>query len=128
MVFDPRLLDQRRRRARAMAAPGADFLLRAVADDIVDRLGAVKREFGLAADLGTPGPHLAAALRGSGQVGHVVRIDRLAEAGRAEMLTRFLLNLEKSGYFSEVLLTRQSLSKQRGRKRLQFELRLKEKA
>lgn len=52
----------------------------------------------------------------------------VAEAQRAEVLTRFLLNLEKSEYFSEVLLTRQSLRTVRGRKRLQFELRLKEKS
>lgn len=51
----------------------------------------------------------------------------VAEAARAEALTRFLLNLEKSDHFSEVLLTRQSLRTARGRKRLQFELRLKEK-
>lgn len=52
----------------------------------------------------------------------------VAEAERAEVLTRFLLNLEKSGHFSEVLLTRQSLRTARGRKHLQFELRLKEKS
>jgi SAM-dependent methyltransferase len=79
-VFDLRLLDRRRRRALATAAPGADFLLRAVADDLVDRLGAVKRGFGLAVDLGTPGRHLLEALRRSSQVGRLVRIDRLAEA------------------------------------------------
>lgn len=77
-VFDLRLLDQRRRRALAIAEPGADFLLRAVAEDLVDRLGAVKREFEVAVDLGTPGPVLTDALRAGGQVEQVFRIDRLA--------------------------------------------------
>ena len=52
----------------------------------------------------------------------------VAEAQRAEALSLLLLKLEQSGYFSEVLLTRQSLRTARGRKHVQFEMRLKEKS
>ena len=41
-LFDPNVLMQRRR--RALAAP-AGFLLRRVAEDTADRLGAVLRDF-----------------------------------------------------------------------------------
>lgn len=51
----------------------------------------------------------------------------VAEAQRAEALSMLLLKLEQSGYFAEVLLTRQSLRTARGRKHVQFEMRLKEK-
>lgn len=61
----PRLFDRAliaRRLDRALAATPADFLLRRVAEDLEDRLALVKREFADALDLGTPGPHAAAAL------------------------------------------------------------------
>jgi SAM-dependent methyltransferase len=78
-VFDRDLLMQRRARALRAAAAGADFLLAAVADDILERLGAVKRRFALAADIGTPLPLLAQRLAESGQVDRVLRIDPLPE-------------------------------------------------
>ena len=60
-IFDTSLA--RRRLARAVAAGSpADFLLVRAADDIVERLAAIKRAFVLIADVGTPGPHLATAL------------------------------------------------------------------
>jgi SAM-dependent methyltransferase len=73
-LFDRALLDQRR--SRVAAAP-ADFLLRAVADDVLDRLAAVKRTFATAVDLGTPTPLLAERLRASGQTTNVIHIDRI---------------------------------------------------
>lgn len=51
----------------------------------------------------------------------------VAEAERAEQLTQFLLNLEKSSRFSEVLLLRQAPFGVEGRRTVQFELRLKER-
>jgi SAM-dependent methyltransferase len=80
-LFDRVLLDARRRRALGDAAKGADFLLAAVADDLIDRLAAVKRTFALAADIGSPLPLVAARLKASGQVDRVVRVDRLGAAG-----------------------------------------------
>jgi SAM-dependent methyltransferase len=75
-LFDRALLDQRR--SRVAAAP-ADFLLRAVADDVLDRLAAVKRTFATAVDLGTPTPLLAERLRASGQTTNVIHIDRIGD-------------------------------------------------
>ncbi len=60
-IFDRALL--RTRLARAWrGGGGADFLLARVVDDMIDRLGAVKRGFPRALDLGTPAPLLARAL------------------------------------------------------------------
>lgn len=89
-LFDQRLRDARRRRA-IRAGVEADFLLAAIADDLAERLAAVKRDFALAVDLGTPGAHLAERLAASGRVGRLVRIDRIAETrpdivGDAELL------------------------------------------
>lgn len=78
-LFDHSLLDVRRRRALRGTRAGADFLFHAVADDLVDRLTAVKRTFDLAADLGSPLPLVAERLTASGQTGRVIRIDRLTE-------------------------------------------------
>jgi SAM-dependent methyltransferase len=60
--------------ARAGDGGGADFLLRRAAEDLVDRLSLVKRRFALAADLGTPGPHAAAALAAGGQIDRLMRL------------------------------------------------------
>ena len=78
-LFDRTLLDARRRRALRGTTAGADFLLRIVADDLLDRLAAVKRTFDLAADIGSPLPLIAERLATGGQVGRVIRIDRLEE-------------------------------------------------
>jgi SAM-dependent methyltransferase len=86
-LFDRALLDARRRRALTGSVAGADFLLRAVADDLIDRLAAVKkRRFDLAVDLGSPTPYLADALVASGLVARVVRLDRLEQALGGEHL------------------------------------------
>jgi SAM-dependent methyltransferase len=80
VLFDHALLDARRRRALA-AGNAADFLYRLAADDLADRLAAVKRRFPLAVELGSPSPLVRERLLASGQVDAVVRIDRLAETG-----------------------------------------------
>jgi len=82
IVFDRALLALRRK--RALAAP-SDFLLAHVVEDIVERLGAVQRDFGLAADIGTPLSTLAAALAATGRVGRVVWLapSAAAAAGHA---------------------------------------------
>ena len=75
-IFDRALALSRLDRAWALAGanPGADFLLRRAAEDLVDRVGVVKRRFALAADLGAPGPHGAAVLAACGQIDAVVRL------------------------------------------------------
>lgn len=78
-IFDRVLIDARRRRALRRRKAGADFLLNAAADDLVERLSAVQRDFGLAVDLATPLPHLADRLGADGRIGRLVRLDRLPE-------------------------------------------------
>jgi len=68
---------QRRRLARALARSPADFLLNHAAQDIAERLAAVKRDFTACLDLGTPGPALAEALAVSGR--QVFRLSPLAQ-------------------------------------------------
>lgn len=79
-LFDRRLRDIRRRRAHRLAVDGADFLLRAAADDLTGRLDAVQRRFALAADIGSATPYLAERLAGTGRAARVIRLDGLAEA------------------------------------------------
>lgn len=74
-LFDRSLFAQRRQRALAARTQGADFLLAAVAEELGDRLMAVKRQFDLAVDLGGHTGRLAAALAASGRVDHVLRAD-----------------------------------------------------
>jgi SAM-dependent methyltransferase len=63
--FDRRL--RRLRRDRAAARSGAaDYLHRAAAEELLERLGLVKRGFGRALDLGCAGGHLARTLRARG--------------------------------------------------------------
>jgi SAM-dependent methyltransferase len=83
-VFDPRALAARRRRALALGPE--TFLLDRVAEDLADRLGAVKRRFEVAADLGTPTPVLRAALAGSGMVGTLHAFGP-AERGDVDVVT-----------------------------------------
>ena len=73
-VFDRALANRRLDRAWARGASGADFLLRRAAGELVERLSLVKRRFACAADVGTPGPHAAAALAAGGQVDQVLRL------------------------------------------------------
>ena len=62
-IFDPQAV--RRHRARAAAGIGKhDFLLREVADRLVERLGDMRREFGHGLALDDHGGVLTAALEG----------------------------------------------------------------
>jgi SAM-dependent methyltransferase len=76
LIFDRALARRRLDRAYAQAdvERGPDFLLKRATEELVDRLSLVKRRFTLAADIGTPGPHAAAALAASGQVDRVIRL------------------------------------------------------
>ncbi|HWN77438.1 MAG TPA: SAM-dependent methyltransferase, partial [Bradyrhizobium sp.] len=62
VLFDRALL--RARQSRASRAGPAAFLLDRVAEDLVERLQAVLREFNSATDIGTPGDQLRNALAG----------------------------------------------------------------
>jgi SAM-dependent methyltransferase len=78
-LFDHRIADRHRRRALAGANAGADFLLSDAVAELVDRLSVVQRKFARGVDLMTPLPGLAQRLGRGGQVGTMVRLDRLQE-------------------------------------------------
>ena len=59
-LFDRRLL--RRRLTRALENGAPEFLIARAAEDLADRLSAIKRDFPRALDLGTPSAHFAKAL------------------------------------------------------------------
>lgn len=89
ILFDRSLLKMHQARARALAVPGADFLLSHATEDLIDRLAAVKRHFDAAADVGGLTPALAARLRESGQVGTIVEVPaetNLDATGGSEIL------------------------------------------
>jgi SAM-dependent methyltransferase len=65
-IFDRALLRRRLRRAASKDAP--DFLAARAADDLLDRLLTVKREFPRALDLGSPSPHFSQAVLASGRM------------------------------------------------------------
>ncbi|WP_346892352.1 methyltransferase domain-containing protein [uncultured Roseibium sp.] len=74
-IFDRRLLRQRRLNALRKKVDGADFLLKAVSDDLADRLSMISRSFRTGIDLGGHTGHVAALLRQSGKVDTVYRGD-----------------------------------------------------
>ncbi len=76
LVFDRPLL--RRRLARAAGQGPETFLLERAAEDVADRLSAVKRTFASAVDLGTPTAALATALSGHPAVERLIRAAPLA--------------------------------------------------
>jgi SAM-dependent methyltransferase len=84
VLFDRKLLIDRRRRA---LRDGAEtFLLDRTANELMERLSAVKRHFPFALDLGTPGDFLAGALLRSGQADRVAVCEPLAHLRRPGML------------------------------------------
>ena len=74
MVFDRRVLSMRRARV-APALSGVDFLIREGVVRLLERLGDVRRAFPLALELGCHTGQLAAALRGSAQIGQLIQAD-----------------------------------------------------
>ncbi len=74
-LFDLDLLRQRRDRAAAAPGPAADFLLRDVAQDLMDRLAVIARPFPVAAVLGAHHGVLARLLRARAGSDRVVEVD-----------------------------------------------------
>ncbi len=74
-IFDTPLWLARKRRARAAAVPGADFLMERAAGELADRLAAVQHDFASAAALFCQTAAGARVLADSGKVGDVVRIE-----------------------------------------------------
>jgi SAM-dependent methyltransferase len=70
IVFDRALLERRRRRAHALGP--ATFLIDRVAEDMAERLSAVRRSFAVAVDLGTSTDAVRRAILAAGIVGWIV--------------------------------------------------------
>lgn len=64
-------------RARAMAVEGADFLLRRVAEDLVDRLAVQNRTFDRAVYVGPPSAHVEDMIAATGKVRELTHVDPL---------------------------------------------------
>ena len=75
LIFDRALI--RRRLLRANAAGAEDFLLRAAADDLCERLSLIKRDFADVVEIGSASPQLSARLAREGR--HIVRLAPLAQ-------------------------------------------------
>jgi len=69
-LFDRALLTVRRRRARALGP--VTFLIDRVAEDMAERLSAVRRTFAVAVDLGTPTDAVRRAIGAGGRVHRVI--------------------------------------------------------
>jgi SAM-dependent methyltransferase len=74
-VFDRTLVLQRRLRALKQHGNSADFLLVRAADDLEERLSAIERRFDIAVDLASHTDLAAEALKRSGKVSRIVRIE-----------------------------------------------------
>jgi SAM-dependent methyltransferase len=79
IVFDRALLAQRRRRASALGP--ATFLIDRVAEDMAERLSAVRRSFDVAVDLGTPTDAVRRAILAAGAVCRIVAATPSATTG-----------------------------------------------
>ena len=83
-IFDRPLLASRRERAAARAVDH-DFLLHRVAEDFAERLGAVRRQFPIVADLGAHHGIVGGRVKALPGVSMVVSVDRswklLAQCG-----------------------------------------------
>ena len=77
-LFDRSFFRTCRLRALMAAKPGADFLLKAVSEDLQDRLLLVNRRFPVAVDLGGHCAHVSEAIRQSGKADLVLRADLFA--------------------------------------------------
>lgn len=89
-VFDPLLI--RRRLARAAGAM-PDFLTAGLIDDLIERLGLVKRHFADAADIGTPTPALTLRLRQTMRACHFAPVAGLAASEPSQVLESEALDL-----------------------------------
>lgn len=78
-LFDPDLVLHNSRRARAMRAPDADFLANIVAEELLDRLSVVERQFEHAIVHHAHTGAAAVRLRDSGKVLHITRLEQHAD-------------------------------------------------
>ncbi|SMC33894.1 Methyltransferase domain-containing protein [Fulvimarina manganoxydans] len=79
-LFDRQLMtERRRRRHRDRSLAASDFLYRAAAEELADRLSVTQRDFAIALDIDDPSGHLAERLADLANVGTVVAMSPHAE-------------------------------------------------
>jgi SAM-dependent methyltransferase len=83
-IFDHRRLSARIARARRMALPGSDFLVRHAAEEIADRLSVTNRTFRRCLDLFSISPALRETIAGRFPDMEIVAFDRVPGANQEE--------------------------------------------
>ncbi|EFL87954.1 methyltransferase domain-containing protein [Ahrensia sp. R2A130] len=83
-MFDPNRQRLALERAARIALPGDDFLVARATQEMVERLGAVQRQFNHALALFGRTPALADALNNAENVGKVIRVERTAHHSIAD--------------------------------------------
>lgn len=79
-IFDRSLLNTRRRRANCQhTETNCDYLLGAVADDLIDRLSLIKREFGIVLNYGCHNGLLSHSLKQINGIGTIISSDGIYE-------------------------------------------------
>ena len=101
-LFDRALLAQRRRRARALGP--VTFLLDRVAEDMAERLSAVRRTFDVVVDLGTPTDAVRRSILVAGAVGRIIAATPRAGAAQADTRTSVLVADEERLPFRDASL------------------------
>ena len=101
-LFDRALLAQRRRRARALGP--VTFLLDRVAQDMAERLSAVRRTFDVVVDLGTPSDAVRRSILAAGAVGRIIAATPRAGAAQADTRTSVLVADEERLPFRDASL------------------------
>ena len=101
-LFDRALLAQRRRRARALGP--VTFLLDRVAQDMAERLSAVRRTFDVVVDLGTPSDAVRRSILAAGAVGRIIAATPRAGAAQADTHTSMLVADEERLPFRDASL------------------------
>lgn len=74
-IFDHAEAARRKRRALRRAAAGADFLMQHASDDLAERLASVQRQFDNAIALFSTTPSASEAMKASGKVNTVTRVE-----------------------------------------------------
>ncbi len=108
-MFDPRQHRLHLERAKRNVPDDADFLMRHVVDDMIDRLGAVKREFDTTIALFGRTAYLSDAMRECGQIKSVVRVEETAWLGKADIVCPATDALELEPNSADVILAPLSL-------------------
>jgi SAM-dependent methyltransferase len=101
-LFDRALLAHRRCRARALGP--VTFLLDRVAQDMAERLSAVRRTFDVVVDLGTPSDAVRRSIRAAGVVGRIIAATPRAGAAQADTRTPVLIADEERLPFRDASL------------------------